>query len=120
MAAAMLGAVSACTSSPSRTGGGADLTTNNVSGTVTTTLNVPLETAQHAAVQAMQDLQYTVSDQSLDANRGVVKAKTADGTKVDVTLDRASSNASRLSVNAGITKSDIARNVARKIQDRTH
>ena len=120
LAAASTAAISACTSAPSGSSGGADLQTNNATGTVTTTLGEPLQRAHPDAVRAMQDLGYTVTDQPLDANKGVVKARTADGTKVEATLEQNGTTMSRLSVNAGITQSGLARTVARKIQERTH
>jgi hypothetical protein len=113
-------AAAACTTAPSGSGGGADLRTNNATGTVTTTLASSLEASHAAAVQAMQDLKYSVTEKPLDANKGVVKATTADGSKVEATVEREGDKMSKLSVNAGITKSDVARTVARKIQEKTH
>ena len=113
-------AAGACTSSGGAATGGSELRTNNATGTVMTTLGQGLESAHQSAIQAMQDLRYTVNEQPLDANKGLVKATTADGTKVEATLTRDGDRQTKLSVNAGITHSDIARNVARKIQERTH
>ena len=110
----------ACTSQPSHEGRGADLQTNNVTGTVSTRLSSSLENAHRAAVQTMQDMKYTVTSQPLDANKGIVKATTADGSSVEATIERDGDRMSTLSVNAGITHADVARDVARRIQDRTH
>ena len=110
----------ACTSQPSNEGRGSDLQTNNVTGTVTTRLPTSLESAHRAAVAAMQDMKYTVTSEKVDANKGVVKATTADGSSVEATTERDGDKMSTLSVNAGITHTDIARSVARKIQDRAH
>lgn len=110
--------LASCTSSPSSTDGGAEIKTNNVTGTVSTTLNESLDDSFDAAEWAVDDMKYTVTHRAEDAMKGVIKAKTADNTEVIVTLDRNGDELTNLSVSAGTLNTEIARALVTRIQDR--
>jgi hypothetical protein len=107
-----------CTSSPSSTEGAAELKTNTVTGSVSTTLPAGLEESFDAAEWAVDEMKYTVTKKAEDALKGVISAKTADGTNVEIVLDKNGSEVTNLSVSAGPTKTEISRALVTKIQDR--
>ena len=108
-----------CSSSPSAAKGGAEVKTNNVTGTVSTMLSSPLQSSYNAALRTVDDMKYTTTKKALDAMKGVINAKTADGTTVDITLEKKGETLTDLAVSAGPTKTDVARAVVTRIQERT-
>jgi hypothetical protein len=108
-----------CSSSPSAAKGGAEVKTNNVTGTVSTMLSTSLQSAYNASLRAADDMKYTTTKKALDAMKGVVTAKTADGTTIDITLENKGAELTALTVNAGPTKTDLATALVTKIQERT-
>ena len=106
----------ACTTSQSSNQGMAALHTNMATGNVTTTLPVGLDRAYGAAQAGVKDMQYTVTKQTKDATTGVVNCKTADGIGIDITVHANGANQSTLDVNASPLHTDIAKNLAAKIQ----
>ena len=116
VAAAPLALVAtACTTTKS-TGGMAAVHTNMATGNVSTTLPVGLDRAYSAAQAGVRDMQYTITKQSKDTQTGVVNAKTADGIGINVTVTSNGSNQSTLEVDASPLHTDIAKNLATKIQ----
>jgi hypothetical protein len=107
-----------CTTSPSATTGAAELKTNNVTGTVSTTLPVGLDAAFRAAQGAVSDLKFTMTKSAADALKGVVEARTADGTSVETTVTKIGDALTKLEVSAGPTRTEVARAVVAKIQER--
>lgn len=108
-----------CSSSPSAAKGGAEVRTNNVTGTVSTMLSSSLQSSYNAALRAVDDMKYTTTRKALDAMKGVINAKTADGTTVDITLEKKGAELTDLAVSAGPTETDIAKTLVTEIQERT-
>lgn len=114
LAALSLTALPACSTTKSNEGM-ASLHTNMATGSVTTTLPVNLDRAYSAAQSATNQMQYQITKQSKDTMTGVVNSKTADGVGIDVTVKGNGAN-SELTVNASPLHTDIAKNLATKIQ----
>jgi hypothetical protein len=114
-AAGALTLVPACTTSKSGENM-ASIHTNMATGNVSTTLPVGLDRAYAAAQNAVQQMQYQVTKQNKDAQTGVINAKTADGIGINVTVHENGANQSNLEVDASPLHTDIAKNLAQKIQ----
>lgn len=110
--------LASCSSAPSPTSGGSDIRTNSVTGTVSTTLNKNLESSFKASKRAIEDMKFTPVTDSLDALKGVLQARTADGTTVDITVARQSDTLTVVEAGAGPLKTDVARALIAKIQER--
>jgi hypothetical protein len=67
----------------------------------------------------VEAMKYTTTKKAVDAMKGVVTAKTADGSMVDITLERNGDQLTNLAVSAGPTKTEIAQALVTKIQERT-
>ena len=110
--------MAACSSEPSSVSGGSQLRTNNVTGVISTTLSTPLEASYSATKKAVDDMKFTMTTKALDAMKGVVTAKTADGTDVDITLVKQTDKLTKVEVDAGPTRTEVARALIARIQER--
>ena len=109
----------ACSSSPSAAKGGSDVKTNAVTGTLSTMLSSPLQRSYDAALWAVDEMKFTTTKKAVDALSGVVNAKTADGTSVEITLEKNGDAMTKLAVSAGPIRTEVARALVTKIQERT-
>lgn len=107
-----------CTSQAPSSDSTAKIKTNNVTGTVSTLAQRSLDETYNASRAALDDLQFKVDKAEKDALMGVFKAKTADGTTVDVNLSKVSDKITELSVNAGPLSTDLAQTIMNKIADK--
>ncbi|CAN5701003.1 hypothetical protein BH11PLA1_BH11PLA1_08480 [soil metagenome] len=112
-----LAGLSACSTNPPATAGGASIKSNNVTGTVSTQVEVGVDAAYMAARAAVDEMRFYLLDSPHDALSGHVNARTADDDKITVDLSRVSDRITTIDVNAGgPTKTAIADNLMRRIQ----
>ncbi|MCC6425399.1 MAG: DUF3568 family protein [Phycisphaerales bacterium] len=85
--------------------------TNTITGDVSTTASVSLDSAYAAANAAIAELQFTPIRQTRDALTGNVSAKTADNKTVDIKLTKKSDAITEINVNAGILERSLSQTV---------
>lgn len=107
-----------CTSEPATTSTTSKIKTDNVTGTVSTLAQRSLERSFDASRAALEELQFKLGKAEKDALMGVLSAKTAEGTTVDVNLSKVSDEITDVSVNAGPLGTSLAQTVMAKIADR--
>lgn len=74
---------------------------NGLTGELTADVGVTLDRAFAAAQDAIDELQFRVTDQEKDALAGTISALRADGTKVNLALNRQSGEVTRIVINVG-------------------
>jgi hypothetical protein len=108
-------AVGGCSSSYT-TGFGSEATFNKVTGNLDTIVEANLDQAFAATVGAIDDMQFTTVSKAKDVMKGIVTAKTADSSRVTVTLEKRSENVTGVTVGvASMGKESVARAVLDKI-----
>lgn len=110
---------SACTTTYTAPGGSL-AEYNRVTGNLTAVLEASLDRAWEAAVAAVEhDLKFEVRERTKDSLAGIVRARTADGKQISITLRRRGDNITEAVINAGILADDsLQRLVLEKIQAR--
>lgn len=96
-------------------GRGTDTTTavtkNPVTGTLSMTASSDLERVHRAAVDAMNDLRFNVTEDRRDAINSVVKARTANDVNITITSTRRADNITDVSVAAGPLNQEVAQQI---------
>jgi hypothetical protein len=115
---ALLAVPVAC-STPGTTSSGTHLEYNSLSGNLTATFDAPLDRAFAASIGAINDLQFTISENKKDAMEGLLAARTAGGSTVRVTAIRKGDNVTEVTVGVGtFGKEATAHAVMDKISSR--
>lgn len=119
VAASALLFVSGGCRSTSTTASGTHQEYNSLSGNLSATYEAPLDRAYAASIAAINDLQFTISDQRKDAMQGLLTARTAGGSTVKVTAIRQSDRVTEVTVGVGtFGKESVAHAVMDKISSR--
>lgn len=105
-----------CTS-PQPSASGHPVKFNGLTGTLTTEEPASVDATVRAAQSAIDELQLRTGDKSQDALKGIIRARTAEGDSVIVTVQRISSSASSVSIDTGpLGKEKTARLILDKLE----
>ena len=108
----------ACSSSH-KTEFGSEATFNKLTGNMETIVEADLDQAYGAAQGALADMQFTVESKTKDAMKAIILSRTADKSRVQVTLDKRSEHVTAVTVGvASMGKEEVARAVLDKIVTR--
>ncbi|GMV27234.1 MAG: hypothetical protein AMXMBFR58_32650 [Phycisphaerae bacterium] len=117
VSAAALLSLAGCTSTSGNSTDKSTATESNaITGVVTSTASVSLDSAYSAAKQAITDLQFNMVNESKDALTGNLKAKTADDKTVNVKLIKKSDTITEIVVDAGLVDRSLAQTVMDSIR----
>jgi hypothetical protein len=89
--------VSGCSTSHT-TAFGSEATFNKVTGNMNTTVEANLDRSYAAAQGAVEDMQFTTESKAKDVTKAVVVARTADKTRVQITMEPRSENVTDVTV----------------------
>jgi hypothetical protein len=99
--------------------GGNEIRIDGFSGSFTTFIQQPLERAHAAAQESVGSMKFQIERDALDAFKGIIVARTADRTAVNITISKQGPTLSELVVSGGGSRSGIAEAIVRDIQQRT-
>jgi hypothetical protein len=89
--------VSGCSTSHT-TAFGSEATFNKMTGNMHTSVEANLDRSYAAAVGAVEEMQFTTESKAKDVMKAVVVARTADKTRVQITMERRSENVTDVTV----------------------
>jgi hypothetical protein len=81
--------------------GGRPAEYNSLTGNLTSHFEAPLDRAFAAATDAINELQFQITGSPKDALKGIITARTADGTWVTVTTERKTETLTGVTVGVG-------------------
>lgn len=107
-----------CTSAPHDDAPAGGISTNPVTGNVSTVAQRDLDTAHAAARAALSELNLTVTKDLRDPSRTVMDARGADDRAVSVTITKLGEQSARIDISAGPVHRPLAHSVMTQIRAR--
>lgn len=114
----ILALAAGCTSAPYDDAPAGGISTNPVTGNVSTVAHRDLGTARAAARAALSELNLTVTQDVRDPSRTVLDARAADDRTVSVTITKLAEQSSRIDISAGPVHRPLAHSVMTQIRAR--
>jgi hypothetical protein len=99
--------------------GGNEIRVDGLSGTHSTYIQQPIERVHAAAMESVGSMKFQVERDALDVFKGIIVARTADRTAVNITITKQGPTLSELVVSGGGSRSGVAEAIVRDIQQRT-
>ncbi len=93
--------LAACNTAPTSSKGGEQATFASVTGELSSTIAFTLDDSFTAAKGAMDDMQFRTEKAEMDALKGIVEAREADGDKVTITVLRNAERVTDVVVSVG-------------------
>ena len=95
---------------------GSEATFNKVTGDMTTSVEANLERSYAAAQGAVEEMQFTTESKAKDVTKAVLVTRTADKSRVQITMERRSENVTDVMVGVSMMgKESMARMVMDKL-----
>lgn len=107
-----------CSSSPHDDAPASGISTNPVTGNVSTVAQRDLDTARAAARAALSELNLTITQDLRDPSRTVMDARAADDRTVSITITKLGEQSARIDISAGPIHRPLAHAVMTQIRAR--